>query len=496
MRTKGLLIALMMLILVASATAAELEGKTSVGVRFPFFMPVFNGSDFTYVNGNHQPFMMGWNIGLDIRHWYSDRLAFGATFNYLTTYDDTTSLDNSGKDLNDSDHALAKLTGLAFGLEAQWYYVPEWRVQPYLLGGLGLENWSVESQVTDDSYSSTDLSFKIGTGLLFPINEKFSIDAQVKLTTDFINLSEDFPEGFYGPATWEDYSDRPFRGYVEPSIGLLYFFGGEPDTDGDGVADSKDQCPDTPQDVKVDKAGCPIDTDKDGVGDYLDKCPDTPAGVKVDAAGCPLDSDGDGVADYQDDCPNTPAGTNVDAKGCAPDADGDGVPDQFDKCPDTPQGTPVDEAGCPKDSDGDGVLDNDDKCPGTPGGVRVDSTGCPLVKKLTEKISLNVKYATNSYEPDDASKARLDSIAERIIAYPETRVEIRGFTDSRGAEAANQTLSENRANGIMQYLLSKGVPQNQMTARGFGEDPKYFVGDNNTEAGRAANRRVEIESVQ
>jgi len=68
--------------------------------------------------------------------------------------------------------------------------------------------------------------------------------------------------------------------------------------------------------VKVDATGCPMDSDGDGVDDGSDRCPNTPRGVKVNATGCPLDSDGDGVADDADRCPNTPAGTRVDASGC------------------------------------------------------------------------------------------------------------------------------------------------------------------------------------
>ena len=60
------------------------------------------------------------------------------------------------------------------------------------------------------------------------------------------------------------------------------------DSDGDGVVDSKDKCPDTPQGVKVDAVGCPIDTDGDGVPDYLDRCPDTPKNLMVDKDGCPI----------------------------------------------------------------------------------------------------------------------------------------------------------------------------------------------------------------
>jgi len=88
------------------------------------------------------------------------------------------------------------------------------------------------------------------------------------------------------------------------------------DSDGDGVSDAFDRCPNTPTGVKVDKKGCPLDSDGDGVYDYKDRCPDTPKGVKVDEKGCPLDSDGDGVYDYKDSCPGTPAGAKVDAAGC------------------------------------------------------------------------------------------------------------------------------------------------------------------------------------
>jgi OOP family OmpA-OmpF porin len=88
------------------------------------------------------------------------------------------------------------------------------------------------------------------------------------------------------------------------------------DSDGDGVPDDLDQCPNTPKGVKVDGDGCPLDTDGDGVPDYLDKCPNTPKGVKVDKEGCPLDSDGDGVPDHLDECPDTPKGATVNSVGC------------------------------------------------------------------------------------------------------------------------------------------------------------------------------------
>ena len=67
----------------------------------------------------------------------------------------------------------------------------------------------------------------------------------------------------------------------------------------------------------MDATGCPRDTDGDGVADGADRCPNTPAGTPVDATGCPADSDRDGVINANDKCPDTPAGTTVDAVGCA-----------------------------------------------------------------------------------------------------------------------------------------------------------------------------------
>ena len=90
------------------------------------------------------------------------------------------------------------------------------------------------------------------------------------------------------------------------------------DEDGDGVADEKDECPQTPAKTAVDKHGCPLkdDQDHDGVADAMDDCPATVPGSVVDAHGCALDEDGDGVPDGVDQCPHTAKGISVDAKGC------------------------------------------------------------------------------------------------------------------------------------------------------------------------------------
>lgn len=274
------------------------------------------------------------------------------------------------------------------------------------------------------------------------------------------------------------------------------------DSDGDGVPDCLDSRPHVAeyyhawaQAPKVQPK--PVaDTDGDGVADDADRCPSTPAGVKVDAKGCPVDSDGDGVADYLDKCPGTPSGVLVDAAGCPRDSDNDGVTDDKDACPGTPAGAAVDSKGCPLDSDGDGVADYLDKCPNTPPHIEVDETGCPKIIKKGEKIILDVQFATNSADPDEASREILNGVAQTMKDFPEIKIAVRGFTDDVGSEAYNRQLSDRRAKAVMAYLEKQGVAGKRMSAKGFGEDPKHFVADNATEAGRAKNRRVEIESVE
>src|SRR6266496_5039163 len=149
--------------------------------------------------------------------------------------------------------------------------------------------------------------------------------------------------GIYAPNTGLPGAD--WAGHVVGSVGLSVFAGGGPatDSDGDGVPDRRDACPNTPAGATVDARGCPSDSHGDGVLDGLDRCANTPRGAHVDASGCPLDSDHDGVLDGIDQCPDTPAGATVDARGCPADADRDGVVDGIDQCPNTPAGAMVDK---------------------------------------------------------------------------------------------------------------------------------------------------------
>ena len=126
------------------------------------------------------------------------------------------------------------------------------------------------------------------------------------------------------------------------------------DSDGDGIVDADDDCPNSP-DEPVWPDGCTdsqLDSDEDGVTDDLDLCPDTGVGFSVDENGCAenqKDADGDGISDAGDQCANTPITEVADANGCSDsqkDQDGDGVQDSLDQCPNTLPGTIVDSVGC------------------------------------------------------------------------------------------------------------------------------------------------------
>lgn len=204
------------------------------------------------------------------------------------------------------------------------------------------------------------------------------------------------------------------------------------------------------------------------------------------------DSDGDGVNDAIDACPDTPRlpGLVVNPDGCPVDTDRDGIPDYLDACPGTPRGTPVNTMGCVADSDNDGITDDIDQCPDTPSGLEVDSAGCLVMTQLQRRLILHVIYVSGTTDPDPMSQRILDDLAVRLKNAPKTHVLIEGFTDNIGEALANLNVSQKRANKVKEYLISKGVSPERLNAIGRGET--RFIADNSNAAGREKNRRIEI----
>jgi outer membrane protein OmpA-like peptidoglycan-associated protein len=155
------------------------------------------------------------------------------------------------------------------------------------------------------------------------------------------------------------------------------------------------------------------------------------------------------------------------------------------------------------DEDDDGVFDRRDRCPDTPANTSVEHHGCPLpqypasVKPepvQSEVITLSdagdVLFAFNQSDLTPAAQSQLDSLMPKLQSADVVSIKVIGHTDSVGLDTYNQALSERRASSVAAYLLSQGLAPNKLTSEGKGQSQP--VADNETEEGRAKNRRVEL----
>jgi len=157
-----------------------------------------------------------------------------------------------------------------------------------------------------------------------------------------------------------------------------------------------------------------------------------------------------------------------------------------------------------KDGDGDGVNDCDDKCPGTAAGTIVGPDGCPQ-KVVIDLRGVNFKFDRPKKGETDISKALAEPTADSIAVlnqavdtlqrYPQVKVMVAGYTDSVGTDAYNQSLSERRAKIVYDYLTAHGIDASRLEGpTGNGESNP--IGSNDTNEGRAQNRRTELQVQQ
>jgi uncharacterized repeat protein (TIGR01451 family)/uncharacterized protein (TIGR03382 family) len=285
------------------------------------------------------------------------------------------------------------------------------------------------------------------------------------------------------------------------------------DSDGDGLANPQDGCPQEPEDNDgfQDQDGCAdLDNDQDGVPDVADKCPLEPEDKDgfQDEDGCPdPDNDQDGIVDAQDKCPLEAEDKDgfQDEDGCPePDNDEDGIVDAQDKCSLKPEDKDAfqDEDGCPDpDNDRDGIEDGEDQCPQEQEVINSveDTDGCPDVGETKVEVTANkirilekVYFATNKDVVLARSFPLLQQVALVLRANPEiTKVRVEGHTDDRAGDDFNLDLSRRRAANVRKYLVEQaGIAPERLESEGYGETRP--VDTNKTEAGRENNRRVEF----
>lgn len=304
-----------------------------------------------------------------------------------------------------------------------------------------------------------------GIGLKYWFNDSFALSVKSTYKVyakEFDNLIDDGSSG-----------DNHFQHFA----GLTFAFG-DGDADGDGVKDTEDECPEAPGLESLN--GCP-DDDGDGIKNSDDNCPMT-AGL-ASLNGCP-DTDSDGVKDSDDACPNV---AGVAALNGCPDADGDGIIDANDACPNAAGSKSM--SGCP-DADGDSVADKYDKCPTVAGPA--SNNGCPEYP-LSMLGDYDINFDLEKYNIDSADVQRLSTVIKVLLANNNSNISIEGHADNSGEESFNNPLSKNRSSSIKDYLVNVGIDADRLSIKAFGEaKPKA---SNETEEGRAINRRVEFKVV-
>ena len=262
-------------------------------------------------------------------------------------------------------------------------------------------------------------------------------------------------------------------------VGIKFNFG-KGDSDGDGVPDKKDHCPDHPGPIELN--GCP-DSDGDGIPDEKDQCPNSSGSISMN--GCP-DSDGDGISDINDLCPQK-AGINGEA---CPDSDGDGLNDNLDNCPN--EAGPKSNGGCKlADLDNDGIPNIDDKCPNESGSKEFN--GCPRIPISISNYLNDYSeffFDFDSYQLNESQKLNISNLSKMLMEYRHIKINIDGHASSEGESDYNMLLSNKRSTSIKNILVKDGVNNSRLELRAYGEsNPNYA---NIPLSERKKNRRVII----
>jgi outer membrane protein OmpA-like peptidoglycan-associated protein len=222
------------------------------------------------------------------------------------------------------------------------------------------------------------------------------------------------------------------------------------------------------------------DTDRDGLADFKDDCPRRYGSLSN--RGCPWpDKDGDGTDDRMDRCPVVRG--PIKNYGCPwPDTDGDGLADNEDRCP-RRQGALKNE-GCPwPDKDGDGLANHEDRCPAESGPRH--NRGCPVqVQRVVHKVQVlplvqqklpSLYFAFNHWGLHKTTTFKLRTILRHLRRFPRHQLVLEGYADSPGTRDYNLWLSRKRALAVMTRLLRAGISPKRLSVRGMGNQASLLL---------------------
>jgi len=323
-------------------------------------------------------------------------------------------------------------------------------INPFLSAGVGTGYFSKKIAVYAPLGMGLQFHFASGTYMILQAQWRKALIAGINNDYTFYSLG--FAQGKTQRQTNKAKSKKETAKIILPQKEIVKI---DKDTDGDGIPDSKDNCPAE----KGTLNGCP-DKDGDGVADKDDKCPD----VK-------------GVARYEG-CP-------------VPDTDKDGINDEEDKCP--REAGLASNNGCPvKDSDGDGVADINDKCPDVKG--TVENEGCPLpiaeggkIIEVTDKsVTYNVEFDFDRSNLLPNAYAVLKNIVSILKADNRLSITVTGHSDSLGTPTANMRISASRAKVVTDYFLSYNINSARIQSAYYGSQRPI------DKEQQWRNRRVEI----
>ncbi len=408
-------------------------------------------------------------------------------------------------------------------------------LNPYVYGGIGYMKWEVNDKPST-IFSTPLISDENGLDFYIPLG----LGIEIKLTNSLsLDLSGGYNHSFTDDINYYNNVDRlssPGKyandGFWNVGVGLV-FTGevGSSDYDLDGLTLKQEKEIGTNPDLN--------DSDGDGLIDGLEINQ-----YKTD----PLvaDSDGDGLSD-NDEIKNYTTNPNVS------DTDKDGISDgkeitelntdplradtDYDGIQDNDEITITKTDPTKSDSDNDGLKDGDEKSKyktspilsdtdrdGISDGeevlkyntnpiladtdkgtvddkTEIDRGSNPLnpeddiILDIKEPIVLDgVTFETGSAELTPESEIMLQRVLNTLNAYPNIRVEVRGYTDNIGSALSNLRLSQKRANSVRYWILKKGIDKKRIIAKGFGEDNP--IASNKTKEGRRLNRRIEFVKVK